>query len=201
MKKGFRIRILISGLMLSVVCFIFSSCFFTPKILIEDDIVYSTKRIELNYLCKDKDRRSPLLYLEQSIIKEIKTNKETTIKVYDVLSLTSSGFKLDDKVFMIVDNNVYPMTIDNIEYEQSKSISENSEDIITSDSTSISVVTGYSENSKKITRFSYKLSDEIINKIKNSNQVLFRYYAGPSMMTIKLKDRYLSELKELIDQE
>jgi hypothetical protein len=199
MKKQFRIRKLFFGLILALICFIFPSCFSSSKILVENDIVYSTKRIELKYFCRGNSWRSPLLYLEQSVTKEIKTNNESTIKVYDVVALTSSSFKLEDKVFMIIDNNVYPMPIDLIEYENAKSITENSENILTSDSTTISVNTGYSENNKKFTRFNYTLSNEIIDKIKNSDQVLFRYYAGPSMLTVKLKDKYLRKLKTLID--
>ncbi len=85
--------------------------------------------------------------------------------------------------------------IDAIEYEYTKSITEDTENILTSDSTSVSIVTGYSENNNKITRFSYSLSDEIVSKLKYSNLVLFRYYAGPSMLTVKLKNRNLSKLK------
>jgi hypothetical protein len=200
MKKRFRIGILFSGLILTLISFIFSSCFSSSKIVMQNDIVYSTKRIELRYLCRDNNRRSPLLYLEQLIVKEIKSDNEKSIKVYDILALTSSSFKLEDKVFLIVDSDVYPMVIDIIEYENAKSITPNTENILAADSTTVSVVTGYSENNKKITRFSYKLSDEIISKIKTSNHVLFRYYAGPSMLTVKLKDKYLRKFKKLIDK-
>jgi hypothetical protein len=200
MKKRFRIAILFSGLILTLISFIFSSCFSSSKIVVQNDIVYSTKRIELRYLCRDNDRRSPLLYLEQLIVKEIKSDNEESIKIYDILALTSSSFKLEDKVFLIIDSDVYPMIIDIIEYENAKSITPNTENILAADSTTVSVVTGYSENNKKITRFSYKLSEEIINKIKNSDQVLFRYYAGPSMLTVKLKDKYLRKFKKLIDK-
>jgi hypothetical protein len=200
MKKQLRKRTIYAGLIIVLALSIFSGCVSTNRMVVEDDIVYSTKRIELKYLCKDYNRRSPLLYLEQSIIKEIKANKETSIKVYDILALTGSSFKLEDKVFLIVDKVVYPMAIDIKEYENAKSITANAEDVLTSDSTTVSVTTGYSENNRKITRFSYRLSDEIINKIKNSDEVIFRYYAGPSMLTVQLKNKYLRKFKILIDE-
>jgi hypothetical protein len=183
-----------------LVCSIFQSCLSINKIIEENDIVYSTKRIELKYFCHDHNRLSPLLYLEQSVIKEIKANNEISYTVYDVLSLSSSSFKLENKVFIIIDNAVFPMTIDSKEYENSKTISENIEDVRTSDTTKVSVVTGYSENNKKITRFSYKLSDEIITMIKKSNQVFFRYYTGPSMLTVRLKEKNLRKIKYLINK-
>jgi hypothetical protein len=140
MKKRFRIGILFSGLILTLISFIFSSCFSSSKIVMQNDIVYSTKRIELRYLCRDNNRRSPLLYLEQLIVKEIKSDNEKSIKVYDILALTSSSFKLEDKVFLIVDSDVYPMVIDIIEYENAKSITPNTENILAADSTTVSVV-------------------------------------------------------------
>ena len=90
------------------------------------------------------------------------------------------------------------MILTKIENENSKTISENRSDIMTSDSTKVSVVTGYSENNGKITRFSYELSDKIINRIKTSHHLALQYYAGPSMLTVKLKDKNLKKLKELI---
>ena len=97
-----------------------------------------------------------------------------------------------------MDNEVFPMTLTKIENENSKTISENRSDVATSDSTTVSVVTGYSEDNRKITRFSYALSDEIINRIKTSQHVVLQYYAGPSMLKVNLKDKNLEKLKELI---
>ena len=125
MKRQLITRTIYSGLIITVISLIFSSCVLTNKIIEENDIVYSTKRIELKYLCKDYNRKSPLLYLEQSIIKEIEANKESSIKVFDILALTGSSFKLEYKVFLIVDNDVYPMVVDNKEYELSKTITAN----------------------------------------------------------------------------
>jgi hypothetical protein len=181
-----------------LVSLILQSCVPTNKIIEENDIVYSNKKITLKYYCKDQSKESPLQYVEQSIVKEIQLNNATTYKVYDILTLTSSSFMLQNRVFLILDNEIYPMTLENIENENSKSITENRSNILNSDSTS--VVTEYSENNKKVTRFGYKLSDEIINKIKISNQVQFRYYSGPSMLTIKLNEKNLRKLKFLIDK-
>jgi hypothetical protein len=104
MKSQAKIQLISLGFIITLIGFLFSGCN-TNRIVVQNDIVYSTKRIELEYLCGDKDRRSPLSYLKQFIVKEIKNNNEAVIKVYDILTLTSSGFKLEDKVFMIVDNN------------------------------------------------------------------------------------------------
>jgi len=187
-------------LLFALISIMFIGCTSSNRIVVQDDIVNSSKRLELRYLIRDFKKRSPLLYLEQQLVKEIKTDKKYSIKVYDILTLNSSSFKLEDKVFLIVDNSVFSMDLDIIEYENVKSFTSNTKDILTSDSTKVSVVTGYSENNNKITRFSYKLSEELINKIKTSKQVSIRYYAGPSMLTVRLKDKNLRKIKKLIDQ-
>jgi len=196
-KESFAYKIL--GI--TMICTVFQSCSTSNKIYSENDIVYSTKRFELKYSVKDRDRRSPLFYFTQSIIKELNPNNEISYTAYDVLSLSSSSFKLEDKVILIIDNEAYPMVIDRIEIENVRSISENTSSISTSDSTSVSVVTGYSENNRKITRFKYKIPLTTIAKIKESNQLSLRYYSGPSMISVKPKKKSINKLKQLIEIE
>jgi hypothetical protein len=199
MKKPFKESFAYGILGITMICTVFQSCSTSNKIYSENDIVYSTKRFELKYSVKDRDRRSPLFYFTQSIIKELNPNNEISYTAYDVLSLSSSSFKLEDKVILIIDNEAYPMVIDRIELENVRSISENTSSISTSDSTSVSIVTGYSENNRKITRFKYKIPVTTIAKIKESNQLSLRYYSGPSMISVKPKKKSINKLKQLIE--
>ncbi|HPK05286.1 MAG TPA: hypothetical protein PK908_05270 [Bacteroidales bacterium] len=128
-------------------------------------------------------------------------NNDASYRAYDVLYLISSSFKLDEKVILIIDNKPYPMVIDNIEFENLKTISKNTADIQTSDSTTVSVITGFSENNRKITRFSYKIPISTIMQIKNADQFSIRYYSGPSMITVKPKKLSIKKIKELINTE
>ncbi|MDR2084622.1 MAG: hypothetical protein LBP67_06480 [Bacteroidales bacterium] len=197
MKNKINIKTIIT-LMVITIPFIFQSCIMSSRIIQESDVVYSTKRVSFRHTTKDRNRKTPLLYLDQTFVKEIKGNKET-YRVYDALNLASRGFKLDDKVFLIADGEIFNINIENKEYEFSRRISENKSDVMTADSTTISVVTGFSEDNRKITRFSYKLTDDMVSKIRNSNQIIFRYYAGPSMISVKLRNNDLKKLKKLIE--
>ena len=201
MKKQFKIGAPYQVLGIGLVCAMLSSCSTFNKIYSENDIVYSTKRFELKYDYKDRDHRTPIYFFTQSIVKEINKNNEVSYRAYDVLFLTSSSFKLDEKVILIIDNKSYPMVIDKIELENVKTISENTTDIQTSDSTTVSVTTGYSENNRKISRFSYKIPVSTIMEIKKADQLSIRYYSGPSMITVKPKKLSIKKLKELIDIE
>ena len=201
MKKQIKFGVPYQVIVICLVCTMLSSCSTYNRIYSEDDVVYSTKRFELKYDYKDRDRRTPIYFFTQSIVKEIDQNNNVSYRAYDVLFLTSSSFKLDEKVILIIDNKPYPMVIDEMELENVKSISENTTDIQTSDSTTVSVTTGYSENNRKITRFSYKIPVSTIMEIKKANQISFRYYSGPSMITVKPKKLSIKKIKELIDIE
>lgn len=168
------------------------------RIVVEDDIAYSTRRATLRYILKDHDRRSPLVYVDQTIVRETGTNYLTAFTAYDILNLTGTSFYVDDKVFLIIDNEAYPMKLENKELDYIRTVSEETEDIAVSDSTSVTVTTGYSFNNSKVTRFSYSLPEEVVTKIINAEKILFRYYSGPSMMTVPLKQRNLDKLKMLV---
>ncbi len=199
MKNPFHKKSICKISCIMLICILFQSCFTLNRIYSENDIVYSVERFELKYSVKDLDRRSPLFYYTQSIIKEINLENEISYTAYDVLSLSGASFKMDEKVILIIDNEAFPMKIKKIELENVTSISENTEDIMTSDSTTVSVVSGYSENNRKLTRFIYNIPAATMEKIKESKQLSLRYYSGPSMITVKPKKKSIKKLKQLIN--
>jgi hypothetical protein len=171
----------------------------SQKIYTKKDVVFSTKRYELKLEYKNIKHRSSLIYMKQKIVKQV-SEGDTICSIYDILIMRSLSYRLQNKVFLIVDNEAYPMKIEQKEYENSKIIKPIEEEVKTSDSTSMSVVTGYSENNRKATRFKYSLSNELIEKIKSTEQVLFRYYAGPDMITVTLKGRKLKKMKQILSE-
>jgi len=190
-------------IILGLIPFTFLACsVLYSRIDIQSDIVNSTKRIKLNitYL-KTEEKRTPLFSLNQSILKEITADKQVSYKVFDMLYLTSTSYKLEKNVYIIIDNEAFKMNIINEEYDNITSISENKSDVMLADSTKVSVVTGYSNNNYKVTKYSYFLNEDIIEKIKNSDSVFFRYYSGASMITLKLWGKNLIKLKNLIEMQ
>lgn len=69
------------------------------------------------------------------------------------------------------------------------------------DSTYRTVVAGYSQQHSKITKFQYQLSPDIILKIRDADDIHFRYYSGPKMITVKPKRKTIRKIKELIVME
>lgn len=196
-KQNTTSLIKISGTVLIIT--IFFSCSTVNRIYTDNDLTRSTKRFELKYLVRDRVRRSPLHFFRQTVIKEINRENEASYTAYDVLTLSGTSFTVDDKVFLIIDNVPFSMKIDRMEFENKRSLSEDTQTFFNSESVPITVMTGYSENNSKIARFSYKIPPEAIERIRNSNQLLIRYYSGPSMMTVKPGKKSIRKLKQLID--
>lgn len=199
MKKLHRPRHTTGITCILLIYMLLQGCSITNRIYTDNDVVTSSKRFELRYAFKDFDRRSPLFYFTQALIKEINPENEVTYTAYDVLSLSASSFRLDERAVFIIDNEVYPMSLERMELENARDISETTSNILTSDSTTISVITGYSEDNRKITRLSYRIPAATMEKIRSSDNLILRYYSGPSMITVKPRNKSVKKLKQLID--
>lgn len=199
MKESFKGIYSSRILFIGMVCFLFQGCSTSNRIYTRNDIVHSAKRFELKYSVRDRDRRSPLIYFTQSIVKEVNPQNETSYTAYDVLTLSASSFRPDEKAILIIDNEANTMVINKMELDNIRKISENTTNILTSDSTNLSVVIGYSDNNTKVARFSYRIPVATISKIRDSDQFSLRYYSGPSMITVKPKKKSIKKIKQLID--
>ena len=104
MKKQIKLGVPCQVIVIGLVCTMLSSCSPYNKIYSENDIVYSTNRFELKYEYKGRGRRTPIYYFTQSIVKQIDQNNNVSYRAYDVLFLSSSSFKLDEEVILIIDN-------------------------------------------------------------------------------------------------
>lgn len=187
-----------SGLMTILFVMMLQGCSVFTTIIEEHDVVYDTHRKSLTLDFKDRNRRSPVLFVKKTFVKETNADQTVTLKVYDVLTLSASGFNLEDRVFLIVDEEIFPITLQAKELEHTTRLYEDRDNVKTSDTTSVSVVTGFSTNNLKITRLNYSLPAEIATKIQEANSVVFRYYAGPGMITIPIKNHKLNKLKKLM---
>ena len=169
------------------------------KILVEDDTVRSSKRINrVFYYYRVKEKCAPFLSLKQTVSKELVSDKNAHYYVYDVLSLRTSSFEIENKVYVMIDDAVFTIDIKNKRIEERNRISENNETVMTADSSSLSVVTGYTQKSWRDEKFKYELETELVQKIIQTKVVQFRYYSGPNMMTLALQGKDLKKFKEVL---
>lgn len=195
-SKQLYFLILFSSLVLTTI-----SCSYNhSKTYIENDNVKSTKRIKkIFYYHKDLEKGNSFYTSTQKILKSINSNENISYDVYEVITLDTSSYKLEDTIYLLIDETIVPIKIEDQKIESTTNISENKETITKIDSTTIDVVTGYTQSNIKKIKISYHLNQEIIKKINFSNEVLFRYYAGPDMITLKMAEMNLRELKKMIE--
>ncbi|MDD2559919.1 MAG: hypothetical protein PHE04_04535 [Bacteroidales bacterium] len=188
------------SLLLLLLLVLLTGCSLGGRIYEKYDQVQAARRYELDLNYRFFERRSPMLNMEQTIVKEV-TPKGRNCTVYDALVLNSLSYQVKDELFIIIDDEVFKPAVTSLEYDNSREIQEKSEEVMRADSSTVKVVTGYTENNKKITRFSYSLDTSMIDGLRNATTVLLRYYAGPDMITIKLKGLKLKKLKKLIEKD
>lgn len=178
-----------------------SSCgfYFRTRLYEEHDLVKSTLRFRQEYYFNEvAERRTPFLNLHKTMLKEVAANGQAMIRVYDHLSLTLGSFRPDNTVYLIVDGQVFPFESLDPEQNIQTHISEDRKDVLTADSTRVSVVTGYSTTQSRQVRYHYVITPELMNKMQHARAIAFRYYAGPSMMTVEVGPKNLKNIKKLI---
>lgn len=190
------ICIVISGFLLLQGC---CMNFHSKRIIVENDIVKSTKRIKKNFYFNDAlEKNSPLLSIKKTVLKEIKENQDTSFTVYDFINLSQNSFPLEDDIYLIMDEEIFPLKIAYKECLNRSEIVEETESILTADSTNVTVTTGYSNQTYKRIKIKYALPVEATYKILDCEKLLFRYYSEPSMISVKLNNRQLRKLKQII---
>ncbi len=170
-----------------------------PTTLVQQDIVKSTKRIKQTFKYKRaQEKVSPLQSLHQEMLKVVGNNMTEQYTVYDRLNMKANSYVVDKQIYIIVDGEVFQIDIDSQERENTSKISQSTSNITTIDSTSMDVVTGYTQHKRSIFRISYTLSQEIIEKLSVCNNVMFRYYSGPNMITTSMSNKKIVDLKKFI---
>jgi hypothetical protein len=180
-------------------CFL-PSCIAVQGIVAENDVVFASNRHKAEFVYNfPQELFSPLIRINQTIVKEINKDANETYKVYDIVTLNSRSFRVNDDVYWIIDNQPFRVKVDQIESAAVSQIEENRKDILTADSTTISVVTGYDQNLHRVNHIAYTVDKSIIDRIKYANRVQLRYYAGPNMVTVRMNTFDLNRIKNLIN--
>ncbi len=132
--------------MIFILPFTLNSCFnekIYNEIFITKDVVYNTQRYELKHFVFPKGDRNAVKYMVQDLIKEVDSEGKTTFTAYDYLELSATSYKLEEKVFIIIDEVAFPMVVKELEVDNIRETKENKSDILTADSSNVSVVTSY----------------------------------------------------------
>ncbi len=192
--KIFSVSLIASGLLLS-------GCVGIRGIRSEYDVVTSTNRYKSNFTyLKTQERFSSLSRVNQSVVVENTKEGDSKFRVYDVVLLNGNGFRVSDEVYVIVDKTPHKVIVDLVDRETLSKNEEVRSSVLTSDSTTVSVVTGYNQYEQRVNRIAYTLDKALVDAIKQGDRVYFRYYAGPDMITVRMSSAELRRLKKLFNR-
>jgi len=195
----FNQSIILSTSLISILLSFLTSCFFYEPIRVEYDDVKKIKRLNCINTISPKERGSPIHSVKNEYVKEVDERGLETYHLYVTVNESKSSFGLEDEFYILIDDEDVKKQIDNKQSKDFDSITENRSNILTADSTTVNVVTGYSNNSYLKEQFTITLTEQEINKIKNCTNMAYRYYIGRNQATCILKHTELNKLKKLID--
>ncbi len=165
----------------------------------EEDQATATVRTRKIYQFENVlERKTPFIHLKKTFYKVQDSSGNSTFYVYDVLTLDHGSFDIEEKLFMIIDGKSFALKGELQVPENFIATSTDTETIMTADSSEVEVVTDYSRNQWKHYRMHYSLDPVILEQIKNAREVLFRYYAGPDMMTVRMRGHRLRSLQKIL---
>lgn len=140
---------------------------------------------------------TPHRSLQQTLLKQ-QNDARFSLKMYDELILSDRHASLEDTVYYLINNKVFPIYIDKIDViteENFQTTSRTEEDI---DDNSIEVTTNHTNEVVYNYRLEYVIPEELLDEMLKAKSLRFRYYSGPYMMTYKLKGSGYKSLKRYL---
>jgi len=122
------------------------------------------------------------------------------VKAYIVIERSSSSFKIGDQGFFKIDNDSYEISLEKIVSEQKMKTESTISSFSKTDSTTVSSGSS-TESDTRIwidDKFVFTLTNDMINKIKTSENLIFRFYFGPIPGTFRIKGTDLNLLKKIL---
>jgi len=115
----------------------------------ENDRVMKTRKVTYETYFVSNQRYEQSYTQKITFLKETDRNSITNYTLYDVITLPVESFDLDDKMYIVADDNVIKLPVSTQNQYNTKNINEQKNEILQSDSTKITVVTGYDVVNKK----------------------------------------------------
>jgi hypothetical protein len=123
-----------------------------------------------------------------------------TLNAYFVLNRNSSSFKIEKGGFMKAFGKSYEISIENQETENKSQLVSKTESTSVKDSTKVKTESKTVSNTYDWyqEKFIIHFTPDMIESIKNTDELIFRYYLGPKQATLKFTGSPLKRLKKLL---
>ena len=167
-------------------------------IFVENDRVMKTRKVTYEAYFYSNQKYEQSYSQKITFLKETDRNNITNYTLYDVITLPVESFDLDDKMYIVADDNVIKLPVSTQNQYNTKNINEQKNEILQSDSTKITVVTGYDVVNKKTIQMTHPINDDILQKILQAHELHLRYYVGPNAINSEIKGTKLRNIKKWI---
>jgi len=130
-----------------------------------------------------------------------KCNSESgeILNAYFVLNRNSSSFKLENECFMKASGKSYQINIENQETEYKSRLESKTEATSVKDSAKVKTESKTVSNTENWyeEKFIIRFTPEMIESLKQTDELIFRFYLGPKQATFKFTNYRLQRLKKL----
>lgn len=192
MKKS--IIVFFASILLLSSCILSSS---DGKLIHQTDSFRNAQTVSLRLRFNTEEKHSSIYGIACDFYAEkVSVNKQ--YKVFTTVLRTESSFSLEDSFFLAIDDKIYHLAKQKTKIQTRSSVSETTGNVMLSDSTTATVVTGVSTSTWKEEQFVIQFSDEQVTEILKANKLLFRFYAGSSIGTSKVQGSDLEKIKKLL---
>lgn len=171
---------------------------FRNVIYVENDKIMKSRKVTYEAYFVSNQRYEQSYSQKITFLKETDRNSITNYTLYDVITLPVESFDLDDKMYIVADDNVIKLPVSTQNQYNTKNINEQKNEILQSDSTKITVVTGYDVVNKKTIQMTHPINDDILQKILQAHELHLRYYVGPNAINSEIKGTKLRNVKKWI---
>lgn len=182
-----------------VALFLLQACNIAQKtIYVENDKVMKTRRVKLkeHFYNNKKNEAQYSQYVD--FIKETDENNVVSYLMYDIISVPIGGFDLEEKMYIIIDEDIYRLNTLYEKSENNRQLDENRTEVLLSDSSKTTVVTDVGLTTRKIIKMKHSLEQAQIDQMLQAKEIHLRYYLGPDIINSEIKGNKLQRVKKWI---
>ncbi len=166
-----------------------------------DDEFKNSKKLIARVLLDSKERRTEINGAYIIFDREI-SDKQDITKAYLVISRTSSSFKVEKSGFLKADDKTFDIQIIQAETEYKSKNETSVSTYAKSDSTGVTTgqTTDIEQHSWIDDKFMFTVTPEMISAIKETNDVVLRFYFGPVPATFIIKGSKLYSVHKVLNE-
>ena len=163
------------------------------------DAAKGTNRIKETFDgLRTTDFSNEFLNARKVVTKEVESDGTAHYKFFDLISLRDQSFPIEKEIYIVAGEKSVKVVADYFSSDRIYNINENTDTILASDSSEVEIVTGYDQVRKREIKMSYEIDASLAKSMAEADEVLFRYYAGPEIMTFVFRNNRLRRLREVL---